>query len=160
MIYILSTSLINLCLIFAVWRLNKRSCCFDRALVNNEIFWFQIDRLEKLFDKKFNNKLKKYLGIKESYYRKVAIAEKMADRAFNMASTANLGVVALQKALVVPRIMTKQQVAQNHLAKNGVDKLFTQNGSFDWLRPILSDEENDLLDEAEKLKNSAMEHKE
>ena len=77
----------------------------------------------------------------------------MADRAFNMASTANLGVVALQRALAVPRLLNKAQVQSNQLAKNGVDKLFNTSGGFDWLKPILSDEELDILEEAEKLKN-------
>jgi hypothetical protein len=76
----------------------------------------------------------------------------MADRAFNMASTANLGVVALQKSLALPKIMTKQQAQQNQLAKEGVDKLFSGVGGFDWLRPLLSEEELDILDKAEQHK--------
>ena len=83
-------------------------------------------------------------------YIRSVIAEKMADRAFNMASSANLGVVALQKALVVPRLMTKPQAKQNELAKNDVDKIFSSDGKFDWLRPILSDEDLDILDKAEE----------
>jgi hypothetical protein len=76
----------------------------------------------------------------------------MADRAFNMASTANLGVVALQKSLARPQLVTRQKLTENQLANKEVDKLFTTEGSFDWLRPLMSDEENEILDEAEKLK--------
>lgn len=82
-------------------------------------------------------------------YIRAVIAEKMAERAFNMASTANLGVVALQKSLAVPRLMSKKQLNQNELAKDQVNGLFSNqvDGSgFDWLRPILSDKENDILD--------------
>lgn len=88
---------------------------------------------------------------------RASVAEKFAERAFNMASAANLGVVALQKSLATPRIMTPQQVTRNQLAKNEVDNLFTSNGGFDYLRPILSDEENDILDsiEEQKLKSAA-----
>lgn len=82
-------------------------------------------------------------------YLSSKIAEKMAERAFNMASSANLGVVALQKSLQVPRIATKQQTLQNQLAKDNVDKLFSSKGTFDWLRPILSEEELEVLDKVE-----------
>jgi hypothetical protein len=81
---------------------------------------------------------------------KATLAEKMADRAFNMASTANLGVVALQKSLAVPRSIVKKQAQQNVLAKENVDKLFSGVGGFDWLRPLLSEEELDIIDKAEE----------
>ena len=97
-----------------------------------------------------DNKL--YGKIDKMYCRSV-IAEKMAERAFNLASSANLGVVALQKSLVVPRIITKPVAQQNQLAKDQVNGLFSKqaDGSgFDWLRPILSDEELDILDKVEE----------
>jgi hypothetical protein len=98
---------------------------------------------------------------------KAAVAEKFAERAFTMASTANLGVMALQKSLQLPRPLTKSGLQRNQLAKNEVDKLFNTNreddvltthGGFDYLRPILSQEENDILDalEMEKLKNGVL----
>lgn len=122
--------LINLCLIFALWRVSKKN-------VHKEI------RIKYLNHPKVIGKLDKmYISCK--------LAEKMADRAFNMASTANLGVIALQKALAVPRIVTPRQATQNKLAKKEVESLFSQNGTFDYLRPILSDEELDLIDEAQK----------
>lgn len=130
MIFTLSI-IINLCLIFAVWRISKKEpkvLSFTREITN---------------DRQLRGKLDKM------YIRSV-IAEKMAERAFNMASSSSLGVIALQKALVVPRLMTKQQGKQNELAKNEVDKIFTANGNFDWLRPILSDEDLDILDKAEE----------
>jgi len=129
MIFILSI-IINLCLIFAVWRISKKR------------------PVETVHFKMLKNR--KLQGQIDKMYLRSVIAEKMADRAFNMASSANLGVVALQKALAVPRLLTKPQVKQNELAKEGVDKLFTSDGQFDWLRPILSDEDLDILDKAEE----------
>jgi hypothetical protein len=81
-----------------------------------------------------------------------AVATKMADRAFNMASSANLGVVALQKALATPRLINRGQAKLNELAKNSVDELFTTQGEYDWLKPLLSDSDLDLLEEIEQKK--------
>jgi len=150
MIFILS-SLINLCLIFAMWRLKKE------LFINNTVWRLKVERyLQKILWKPFKiPELKSLNGKIDKMYLSSKIAEKFAERAFNMASSANLGVIALQKSLAQPRIMTKHQTVRNELAKNEVDKLFTTEGNFDFLRPILSDEENDLLDEMEKhnLKN-------
>lgn len=123
----------QLCIIFAVWRISKK-----RPVENVHFRYLKNRKLEGKLDK---------------YYLTAKLAEKMADRAFNMASSANVGIVTLQKALAVPRLMTKKQGTQNEVAKNGIDKLFTKEGNMEWLRPILSDEENDLLDEAEALRN-------
>lgn len=101
---------------------------------------------------KTNKNLAKKLGEHESAIRKAAIAEKFAERAFTMASTANLGVIALQKSLATPKLLTKQQVQRNQLAKNEVDKLFTTEGEYDFLRTILSDEDNEVLDRLEEHK--------
>jgi len=85
---------------------------------------------------------------------RAAISEKFAERAFTMASTANLGVIALQKSLAVPKFITKAQSQRNQLAKNEIDKLFTTEGEFDYLRSILPQEEIEILDamEREKIK--------
>lgn len=91
-------------------------------------------------------------GKLDKMYLRSVLAEKMAERAFNMASASNLGVLALQKSLQVPRVLNKQQGLKNQLAKNDIDKLFSGTGTFDYLRPILSDEENDLLDNLEQEK--------
>lgn len=127
----------QLCIIFAVWRLSKKK---TKIIYNQK---------EVVRDGRVDHAL----GRVEKAMHKAKLAEKMADRAFNMASSANVGISVLQKALAIPRLMTKKQAVQNEVAKNGVDKLFTSGGSFDYLRPILSDEENDLLDEAEALHN-------
>jgi hypothetical protein len=121
----------------AVWKVSKKT---PKVIQHTHFKFFKNRKLDGKLDK---------------YFISAKIAEKFAERAFNMASSANLGVIALQKSLAQPRIMTKHQTVRNELAKNEVDKLFTTEGSFDFLRPILSDEENDLLDEMEKhnLKN-------
>lgn len=100
-------------------------------------------------------------GRLESAIRKAAIAEKMAERAFNMASSANVGIVILQKSLAVPRPLSRQQGLQNKLAKEGVDKLFTTASSFDWLTPLLSDEELEIIEKAKELneKYNSMDNK-
>ena len=88
-------------------------------------------------------------------YISAKIAEKTADRAFNMASSANLGVIALQKSLATPRLLTKTQATRNGLAKKEVDELFSNNGPLDWLYPVASDEEREVLDKIREEKDKA-----
>lgn len=135
-VIVILTSLINLLLI---WVISKKS---------------QPKQIVHYVPHKLGPKIE---GKLQKYYISAKIAEKFAERAFNMASAANLGVVALQKSLATPKIMTAQQSIKNQLAKKEVDKLFSTDGGFDFLRPILSDEENDILDsiEQQKLKAAA-----
>lgn len=121
---------INVCLIFAVWRVSKKPSRF-------------IERTKYVVNKP--QVIAKDLA---KYYQTAKVAEKFAERAFNLASTANIGIVALQKAMHVPRIMNKEQVQKNQLANKRVDELFQSGQGFDWLRPILNDEEQELLDRA------------
>ena len=138
MIFILN-SLINVCLVVAIWKLSRRKPKETKeTIVVNRV-----------------SPMKELFGKMDKMYIRSVLAEKLADRAFNMASSANLGVIALQKSLQVPRILNKQQGLKNQLAKNDVDKLFSSSGTFDYLRPILSDEENDLLDDLEQQKFKA-----
>lgn len=96
---------------------------------------------------------KKTRGLLDKMYIRAVIAEKTAEKAFSLASASSLGVMALQKSLAVPRPLTKTQLVQNELAKKQVDGLFSQEGSFDWIRPLLSEEENAILDDIEKKKH-------
>lgn len=129
--------IIDLCLIFAVWRLSTRR----RARPDVRVHRVEVPRR---LDKELSGKLDKM-------YVMAKVSEKLSYRAFNLASSANLAVMGLQKALAVPRFMTKHNAQQNLLAKEGVDKIFsTVDGGYDWLRPVLSDEELELLDEAQR----------
>lgn len=122
----------TLFLIFAAWKAYKE----PKNIVNKMV-------VEKVYHKINRGYLDKYLI-------SAKIAEKTAERAFNMASSANLGVIALQKALAVPRLMTKQQGIQNEFAKLQVDKLFTKDGRFDFLKCVATDEELEIIDKIEE----------
>lgn len=140
MIYILSILLINAWMLSLIWRKQKP--------VKRYVSVQQQQTLVKDVNREIQGKLDKM------YIRSV-VAEKMASRAWNTANSATLGVIALQKTLVVPRLLTKEQTIKNKLAKNDIDKLFTTQGNYDYLRPLLSDEDLELLDkiEEEKMKN-------
>lgn len=128
--------LIDVCTIFAVWQLSKLPP--PRIILKTKTVMPVIKPLKIAPDL-------------EKYYRICKIAEKTADRAFSMASSANLGVVALQQALRVPRLMTKQQGLQNKTAKSAVNELFggeLDPAKFDWLYPALNEEERDVIDKA------------
>lgn len=149
----------TLILIFVAWKLHKKQDGFYRKM-KWELDSTCLNRKQDS-SRYLVKQIKIINGKLEKYWIKAKIAEKTADRAFNMASSANLGVVALQKALAVPRMMTKQQGLQNKFAKQEVDKLFTGEGTFDWLRPLMSDEELEIIDKAEELQQKQMngEHK-
>lgn len=154
MIFTLSI-LISICLILAVYRLYRQYHHHQLAM---RCWAKDIDRVARL---KFDDLYDKYEGLQrriEKTKGQVAkshisakIAEKTADRAFTLASSANLGVVALQKTLQTPRLVNKEQAQRNQLAKNDIDKLFsTENGNLDWLKPILSDEDLEIVEKAEE----------
>lgn len=117
----------------------------DAVLAALEAYEKKLGSLNSHFTKRLS-------GITNKVIIDSKVATKVADRAFNLASAANLGVVALQKTLATPRLMTKQQSRLNQLAKKSVDELFITEGAYDWMRPALSDEDLEILDEIEKNK--------
>lgn len=141
--YLIGFSL--LCLIYAtrknhIWNREQRDHLFDYCIRT------KID-LQKYQDKSIGRIENHIKGSYDKTYIAAKIAEKTADRAFNLASSANLGVVALQKSLMVPRMLTKHQTDRNILAKEQVQDLFEgQDDMFNWLRPVLGEEENAILD--------------
>lgn len=148
---------IQCCIIFAVWQCRRDLRTHSNRLTSF-VTWVHgahSNALNVIFDKidaranKLAKELDSSVGIAQKIQIDSRVATKMADRAFNMASSATLGVVALQKALAVPRLLTKQQGQMNQLAKNEIDELFKVKGAQDWLRPLMSDEELDILDKAE-----------
>jgi len=128
--------IIDLLLIACIWYLSKK-----RQIVS-------VFHTKHRVDKGLRGKIDKM-------YISAKIAEKTADRAFNMASSANLGVIALQKSLATPRLLTKTQATRNGLAKKEVDELFSNNGPLDWLYPVASDEEREVLDKIREEKDKA-----
>lgn len=147
MIYIVNI-LISVALFIALWRIRA----LEKDIVTKQDAKKQKDAILLQAKAEATNVSKRLCGQIQDVVIKSSLAEKMADRAFNMASTANLGVVALQKSLALPKIMTKQQTQQNQLANKEVEKLFSGVGGFDWLRPLLSEEELDILEKAEQHK--------
>lgn len=133
----------TLLLIFAVWRLKKE------LFISASVHRLKVDRyLQSILYKPFRiPELKKLKGECTKMYISAKIAEKVADRAFNMASSANLGVIAMQKALVQPRLMTKEQLQRNQLAKKQIDEIFSEGDEvLNMLRPVASEEELEVID--------------
>lgn len=122
----------------------------DLALIVAVFSTYRTRSRETFYTQKIYHLPKRALGRIEQVARRAAIAEKMGERAFNLASSATIGVVALQKSLATPRLLTKTQVTQNLLAKTEIDRLFTKDGDMEWLKPVLSDEELDILEKAEE----------
>ena len=134
--------LIDLCLIAAVYSLSKR-----------KRVWTQ--RFTRTFDcsREVRGKLDKALV-------QVKMAERFSERAFSLASSANLACMALQRTLQVRPYASKQQRLANEIAQKEVKEAIggPQSGDslpdysgFDWLYPVLSDEERDIVDKAIEL---------
>jgi len=77
-----------------------------------------------------------------------SITDRLASRAFNLANSATLGVVALQKALAVPRPLTAEQGALNTVAKEDIDELFKVGGTMEWMKPLMSEDELEAYEKA------------
>ena len=78
-----------------------------------------------------------------------AQAKSLAERAFNMASSSNIAIMHLQRLLQGRPPATATQLADNEIAKKEVMEDLggtSDYAGFDWLYPILSDEEREVLD--------------
>lgn len=91
-------------------------------------------------------------GLSQKAVIKAAISAKLAERSFSLASSANLAVMAMQRTLSVrPRHLPKpQQVADAVAQKTVMEQVggSPDYSGFDWMYPILNEEERDLLDKA------------
>lgn len=148
-IYLIGFS--QLCILYATWenykKLKDRDKNYFYMLSNIERHAARTDMFVEAFMKRTKKELLAGIrGQAEKYHIKAKIAEKTADRALSMASASTQGVLALQKALATPRIMTKQQSLRNVLAKKEVDEIFEKEDMFSWMRPVLGEDENELLD--------------
>lgn len=85
------------------------------------------------------------------FLRDIALAKELASRSFTLANNAMLGVASLQRTLATPRILTKEQVEQNTVAKEEIDQLFRVGGTMDWMKPLMSEDELDAYEKAQAL---------
>lgn len=155
--------LIDICLIFAVWKTFKRC---DKSIDYHyrslkslkgvlRSYVESVTYAERDYKRKLKNMTNGFLG---KYLIKTKLAEKTADRAFNMASSANLATVALAKALQAPRIMTKEQGQRNEIAKKQIDALFSGEDIMDFLKPIASEEELLAIETIQENKRKEMQN--
>lgn len=145
--------LIDLCLIFACYRLCRIPKGYVRVgdLHTNITKTHSFVRMElQMFASQQKKHIeKKVKGEVDRALIEAKVAEKLAEKAFNMAGATNLGVLALQRTLQVPRLFTKDQAKNNLIAKKKIDDLFgSQDGLLDLLRPVMTDEEIEIADKA------------
>ncbi len=89
-------------------------------------------------------------GVADKALFKARISEKLAERAFTLASSANVGVSIVSSALGTrPKPLTKEQLLQNEVATEKLKDLFGQDEA-EYLKPLLDDEEVELLESAQK----------
>lgn len=97
-----------------------------------------------------NNELKKAIGHANKAVIAAKIAEKMAERAFSLASSANVGVGLLSKSLVTrPKWISKSQAVKDEVVQKQVENLFGEDTS-EWIKPLLDDDELSILEEAKR----------
>ena len=80
---------------------------------------------------------------------KARLSEKMAERAFSMASSSNVAVTTLSKALGGrPKFISKEQLLKDEMVKEQLSELFGQDEA-EFLKPLLDDEEIELIEQAQ-----------
>lgn len=103
--------------------------------------------------RKYETRIEKRItGVINKTTLKAKTAEVLADRSFNMASSANLAIMALQRTLTVrPTFVPKKKQLENEVAQKEVMTAIggtPDYSGFDWLRPILGPDELDIIDKA------------
>jgi hypothetical protein len=125
----------------------------DRYVAEQYKIWVQ-------YIKAFRNIEKELYGKLDSFQVKVKLAEKLADRAFSLASSANLGLVALSRTLAVrPVYASKKQMVKNELAQKQTEEAIfgvkkpeeVDYSQVDWMYAALDDEEREIVDSARQL---------
>jgi len=97
-----------------------------------------------------NHELKKSIGQAHKALITAKIAEKTAERAFSLASSANVGVGVLSRALATrPKWISRDQTIRDEVAKKQLGELFGEDQS-EWIKPLLDDDEIALFDEAKR----------
>lgn len=80
------------------------------------------------------------------------VSKSIGERAFNLASSANLAVMSVQRTLQVrPAYISRKKQIENEVAQENVMEAVggtDDYSGFDWLYPCLSDEERELIDNA------------
>lgn len=78
------------------------------------------------------------------------LAEKLADRAFSLASSANVGIVALSRSLQTrPKKYKKEEILADEAATKKVGDVFGASMG-EWLKPVMSAEEIDVFEAAQQ----------
>ena len=110
----------------------------------------RIMRLIGMAEKRCMRAERRFMGEFDSHYIKLKLAEKLADRAFSMASSANVALVAISKAVAIkpPRFSRKEMSADQVLARKVQAITGAELG--EWLAPVLSSEELDILEQAKQ----------
>ncbi len=91
-----------------------------------------------------------FKGKETEAYKKAAIAEKFAERAFSLASNATLGVIALNATIPKPRPLTKEQITRNKLAAKKIEEAMFGDEPDDWLHEDLDEAERDILEKVKE----------
>ena len=91
-------------------------------------------------------------GIINKFKIKAKVSQVLAERAFNMASSSNVALMHLQRTLQVrpAYVPRKKQVENEGIQEDVMESLGGSSSyeGFDWLYPILNDEEREIVDNA------------
>ena len=136
-----------------LWALRAQRCRTERLQRKlGCLLYSHGENLNEIISRKFKKIENKFEGKSAATLLKAKSAEMLGQRAFNLASSANLAVMALQRTLQVrPAYLPKRNQVANEV---GQDKVMEAVGGtadysgFDWLYPVLDEEERDLIDKA------------
>lgn len=90
------------------------------------------------------------MGLIQQLTIEAKVTKKLAENAFRMASASNVSVSILSKGIGArPKFISKEQLVSEAVAKGKLEDLFG-NEEAEFLKPLLSDDEIELIDEARK----------
>jgi hypothetical protein len=94
--------------------------------------------------------LNRAIGLAQKAILQSRIAEKMAERAFTLSSSANVATSILSKSLGTrPKFISKEQLVKDEVVKEQLADLFGKDEA-EYLKPLLDDDEVELLEQARK----------
>lgn len=138
------TSIFDLAIIFAIWKVYQY----------NKLDLKAVEYVSQQSNREYCEIKKLMISVSgkiEKQSVRSKILEKFAERAWNSANAAALGVVALQKAQALkPRIRSYNQVIHDQVAEKKLDGLFGDDARFDYLEPFATDDEQEVIDKLRK----------
>lgn len=139
-------------IVICTWIIAKAVRRLHKSLEMTSLILFKLKADIDEVAKEAKGDRKRFLGRLDKTELKTRIAEKFAEKAMGLASGANIATIAIQRSLYAgKRMPTKEILERDALARKKVKDILG-GSEWEYLKPLLNEEELDVLEKA-------MEHK-